>query len=161
MLAVVPADLQYHDSMFVVAHFHYALIPGSVFGLYAAVFYWLPKWTGHMYDEKLGQIFFWWTTLSFNLTFFPQHFSGLAGMPRRIVDYSPQFSDFNYLSSVGGMLFGLSHLLFLYIIIKTVKGGEKAPANPWEGSQIGTTGLEWTLPSPPPFHSFNTPPTVK
>ena len=82
-------------------------------------------------------------------------------MPRRIVDYSPQFADFNYLSSVGGMLFGLSHLLFLYIIIKTVKGGEKAPANPWEGSQIGTTGLEWTLSSPPPFHSFNTPPTVK
>ncbi len=161
MLAVVPADLQYHDSMFVVAHFHYALIPGSVFGLYAAVFYWLPKWTGNMYDEKLGQIFFWWTTLSFNLTFFPQHFSGLAGMPRRIVDYSPQFAEFNYLSSVGGMLFGLSHLLFLYIIIKTIKGGEKAPANPWEGSQIGTPGLEWTLPSPPPFHSFTTPPTLK
>jgi cytochrome c oxidase subunit I len=161
MLAVVPADLQYHDSYFVVAHFHYALIPGSVFGLYAAVFYWLPKWTGNMYDEKLGQIFFWWTTLSFNLTFFPQHFSGLAGMPRRIVDYSPQFADFNFLSSVGGMLFGLSHLLFLYIIIKTIKGGEKAPAKPWEGSQIGNAGLEWTLPSPPPFHSFTTPPTIK
>ena len=88
MLAVVPADLQYHDTYFVVAHFHYALIPGALFGLYAGVFYWLPKWTGHMYDEKLGKIFFWWTTIAFNLTFFVQHFSGLAGMPRRIVDYS-------------------------------------------------------------------------
>ncbi|HBE92341.1 MAG TPA: cytochrome c oxidase subunit I [Gammaproteobacteria bacterium] len=161
MLAVVPADLQYHDSMFVVAHFHYALIPGSVFGLYAAVFYWLPKWTGNMYDEKLGKIFFWWTTIGFNLTFFPQHFSGLAGMPRRIVDYSVQFTEFNMVSSIGGFMFGLSHLLFLYIIIKTVKGGEKAPAQPWEGSQIGTTGLEWTLPSPPPFHSFSEAPVVK
>jgi len=161
MLAVVPADLQYHDTYFVVAHFHYALIPGSVFGLYAGVFYWLPKWTGHMYNEKLGKIFFWWTTLSFNLTFFPQHFSGLAGMPRRIVDYSTQFTEFNFISSIGGMAFGLSHLLFLYIIIQTIRGGKKAEAKPWEGAQIGTPGLEWTLPSPPPFHSFTTPPTIK
>jgi Heme/copper-type cytochrome/quinol oxidases, subunit 1 len=114
MLAVVPADMQYHDTMFVVAHFHYALIPGAVFGLYAGVFYWLPKWTGHMYNERLGQIFFWWTTISFNLTFFPQHFSGLAGMPRRIVDYSIQYTEFNMISSIGGFLFGLSHLLFLF-----------------------------------------------
>ena len=161
MLAVVPADLQYHDTMFVVAHFHYALIPGAVFGLYAGVFYWLPKWTGHMYNEKLGKIFFWWTTISFNLTFFPQHFSGLAGMPRRIVDYSVQFTEFNVVSSIAGFMFGLSHLLFLYIIIQTVRGGKKAPAQPWEGSQIGTPGLEWTLPSPPPFHSFTEAPTIK
>jgi len=161
MLAVVPADLQYHDTMFVVAHFHYALIPGAVFGLYAGVFYWLPKWTGHMYDEKLGKIFFWWTTIGFNLTFFPQHFSGLAGMPRRIVDYSIQFTEFNVISSIGGFIFGLSHLLFLYIIIKTVRGGAKAPAKPWDGAQIGTDGLEWTLPSPPPFHSFTTAPVLK
>lgn len=161
MLAVVPADMQYHDTMFVVAHFHYALIPGAVFGLYAGVFYWLPKWTGHMYDERLGRIFFWWTTISFNLTFFPQHFSGLAGMPRRIVDYSVQYTEFNMISSIGGFLFGLSHLLFLYIIIKTIRGGAAAPAKPWEGSQIGTPGLEWTLPSPPPFHSFTEAPVVK
>lgn len=161
MLAVVPADLQYHDTYFVVAHFHYALIPGALFGLYAGVFYWLPKWTGHMYDEKLGKIFFWWTTLGFNLTFFPQHFLGLAGMPRRIVDYNVQFTEFNVISSVGGILFGLSHLLFLYIIIKTVKGGEKAEDKAWEGAMIGTPGLEWTLSSPPPHHSFATPPVVK
>lgn len=161
MLAVVPADMQYHDTMFVVAHFHYALIPGAVFGLYAGVFFWLPKWTGHMYDERLGKIFFWWTTISFNITFFPQHFSGLAGMPRRIVDYSIQYTEFNVISSIGGFLFGLSHLLFLYIIIQTIRGGQKAPDKPWEGSQIGTPGLEWTLPSPPPFHSFTQAPVVK
>ena len=161
MLAVVPGDLQYHDTYFVVAHFHYALIPGSLFGIYAGVFYWLPKWTGNMYNERLGQIFFWWTTISFNLTFFPQHFSGLAGMPRRIADYAPQFVEFNMISSVAGMAFGLSHLLFLYIIIQTVRGGKTAGDKPWEGAQVGTSGLEWTLPSPPPFHSFNIAPEVK
>ncbi|MCP3673315.1 MAG: cytochrome c oxidase subunit I [Gammaproteobacteria bacterium] len=161
MLAVVPADMQYHDSMFVVAHFHYALIPGSLLGLYAAIFYWLPKWTGNMYDEKLAKIFFWWTIIGFNVTFFPQHFLGLAGMPRRIVDYSMQFTDFNVISSVGSFVFGLSHLLFLYIIIKTIKGGPKAGNKPWDGSQIGTIGLEWTVPSPPPYHTFTTPPEIK
>lgn len=161
MLAVVPADLQYHDTYFVVAHFHYALIPGALFGLYAGVFYWLPKWTGHMYDETLGKIFFWWTTIGFNLTFFPQHFLGLAGMPRRIVDYNIQYTEFNVISSIGGFVFGLSHLLFLYIIIKTVKGGKKADNKVWEGSMIGTPGLEWTLPSPPPHHSFTVPPVVR
>jgi len=114
-----------------------------------------------MYNETLGKIFFWWTTIGFNLTFFPQHFSGLAGMPRRIVDYSVQFVEFNQISSIGAFIFGLSHLLFVYIIIQTVRGGPKAGDKPWEGSQIGTPGLEWTLPSPPPFHSFQTPPTVK
>ena len=161
MLAVVPADLQYHDTYFVVAHFHYALIPGSVLGLFAATFYWLPKWTGNMYDERLGKIFFWWNVISFNITFFPQHFSGLAGMPRRIVDYSGQFVEFNVISSLGAFMFGVSHLLFAYIIIKTIRGGEKAPDKPWEGGQIGTPGLEWTVSSPPPFHTFETPPAIK
>ncbi|CAK0769046.1 membrane hypothetical protein [Gammaproteobacteria bacterium] len=156
MLAVVPADLQYQDSMFVVAHFHYVLMPGAVFALFAAVFYWLPKWTGHMYDERLGKIFFWVNVISFNVTFFPQHFQGLAGMPRRIVDYNPMFTEFNMLSSVAAFVFGLSHLLLLYIIIKTIRGGQPAEAKSWEGAK----GLEWELPSPPPFHSWTTAPKV-
>ncbi|KAA3628420.1 MAG: cytochrome c oxidase subunit 1 [Proteobacteria bacterium] len=157
MLAVIPADMQYHDSMFVVAHFHYVLVPGAIYGLFAAVFYWLPKWTGHMYDEKLGKIFFWINAISFNVTFFPQHFLGLAGMPRRIVDYNVIFTEFNQLSSIGAFVFGLSHLLFLYIIIKCVRGGKKAENRAWEGA----SGLEWELPSPPPFHSWETAPQLK
>jgi len=157
MLAVVPADLQYHDSMFVVAHFHYVLLPGAVFGLFAAVFYWLPKWTGHMYDERLAKIFFWTNIISFNITFFPQHFLGLAGMPRRIVDYNAMFTEFNVVSSIGAFAFGLSHLLLLYIVIKTVRGGKKAEAKVWEGAD----GLEWQLPLPPPFHSWTTAPQVR
>jgi cytochrome c oxidase subunit 1 len=157
MLAVVPADMQYHDSMFVVAHFHYVLLPGAVFGLFAGVFYWLPKWTGHMYDEKLAKIFFWTNVISFNITFFPQHFLGLAGMPRRIIDYNVMFTEFNVVSSIGGILFGLSHLLLLYIIVKCIRGGEPAPARPWEGAE----GLEWEVPSPAPFHTWETAPEVK
>jgi cytochrome c oxidase subunit 1 len=157
MLAVVPLDIQYHDSMFVVAHFHYALIPGALFGLYAGVFYWLPKWTGNMYDETLGKLFFWTTIIGFNLTFFPQHFLGLAGMPRRIVDYNIIFAEFNMISSIGGLIFGLSHLIFLYIIIKTIRGGSKATNQVWEGAK----GLEYELPSPPPFHSWTTVPVIK
>jgi cytochrome c oxidase subunit 1 len=157
MLAVVPADMQYQDSMFVVAHFHYVLMPGAVFGLFAGVFYWLPKWTGHMYDERLAKIFFWLNVISFNLTFFPQHFLGLAGMPRRIVDYNMMFTEFNMVSSVGAMVFGLSHLLFLYIIIKTVRGGKKAQQRVWEGAK----GLEWELDSPPAFHTWTAAPQIK
>ncbi|OQW94099.1 MAG: cytochrome c oxidase subunit I [Beggiatoa sp. IS2] len=154
MLAIGPADYQYHDTYFVVAHFHYVLVTGAVFSILAAVYFWLPKWTGNMYDEKLGKLHFWLTTISVNITFFPQHFLGLAGMPRRIPDYSLQFTEFNMISSVGAFIFGFSQLIFLYVIIKSVRGGEKATAQVWEGAQ----GLEWTLSSPPPFHSFSTAP---
>jgi len=156
MLAVIPGDIQYHDSYFVVAHFHYALIPGALLGLYAGTFYWLPKWTGHMYDEKLAKVFFWMVMVGFNLTFFPQHFLGLAGMPRRIVDYSPIFTEFNMLSSIGAFIFGAAHFVFVYVIVKTIRGGRKATNRVWDN----TEGLEWTLPSPPPFHSFSTPPVI-
>lgn len=157
MLAVVPADMQYHDSMFVVAHFHYVLMPGAVFGLFAGVFYWLPKWTGHMYDERLGKLFFWINVTGFNLTFFPQHFLGLAGMPRRIIDYNVMFTEFNAISSIGAMIFGFSHLLLLYIIIKTIRGGEPATSRVWEGAK----GLEWEVASPPPFHTWESPPPIR
>ncbi len=156
MLAVVPADMQYHDSMFVVAHFHYVLLPGAVFGLLAGVFYWLPKWTGRMYDERLGKIFFWTNMVGFNLTFFPQHFLGLAGMPRRIADYNMIFTEFNVVSSVGALLFGASFLLFAYIVVQTVRNGKRVEEPVWEGAR----GLEWQLPSPPPFHSWEKSPVL-
>lgn len=157
MLAIAPADFQYHDTYFVVAHFHYVLVPGAVFSIMAAVYYWLPKWTGHMYDEKLGKLHFWLSTIGVNVLFFPQHFLGLAGMPRRIPDYALQFAEFNAISTVGAFIFGFSQLLFVYIIFKAIKGGQKATDQVWEGAE----GLEWTLSSPPPYHSFETAPIVK
>ncbi len=140
ILAIAPVDVQLQDTYYVVAHFHYVMVAGSLFGLFAGTYYWLPKWTGHMY-----------------LTFFVMHFLGLAGMPRRIPDYPLQFADFNMIASIGAFGFGLTQLLFLYTVMKCIRGGEKAPARVWEGA----TGLEWTLPSPPPHHTFATPPVIK
>jgi cytochrome c oxidase subunit 1 len=157
MLAIVAADIQYHDSYFVVAHFHYVLVPGAVFAIMAAVYFWLPKWTGHMYDEKLGKLHFWLSAISVNLTFFPMHFVGLAGMPRRIPDYAPQFADFNAVASVGAFMFGLSQILFAWNTWRCVRGGAKATDRVWDGAK----GLEWTVPSPAPHHTFSTPPVVK
>ncbi len=159
MLAITPIDFQYHDTYFVVAHFHYVLVTGAIFAIIASAYYWLPKWTGHMYDEKLGKWHFWLSTISVNVLFFPQHFLGLAGMPRRIPDYAVQFTEFNQMSTIGAFVFGFSQLIFVWIIIKTVRGGEKATDGVWEGSE--GQGLEWTLPSPPPYHSFTTPPEIK
>ncbi|MFG6160003.1 cytochrome c oxidase subunit I [Halomonas sp. 1390] len=155
MLAIAPADFQYHDTYFVVAHFHYVLVPGALFAILAGAYYWLPKWTGHYPPLRLSQWHFWLSVIGVNLTFFPMHFSGLAGMPRRIPDYALQFADFNLASSLGGFLFGASQLLFVLVIIKCVRGGEKAPAKAWEGAE----DLEWSVPSPAPLHTFETPPT--
>jgi cytochrome c oxidase subunit 1 len=158
MLAITPVDFQYHDTYFVVAHFHYVLVSGAIFSIMAAAYYWLPKWTGNMYDERLGKIHFWLSTIFVNVLFFPQHFLGLAGMPRRIPDYSLQFADWNMVSSIGGFAFGLTQLLFCYIVYKTIRGGEKATDRVWEGA----TGLEFEqLSSPPPYHSFTEAPLVK
>jgi cytochrome c oxidase subunit I len=157
MLAIAPADLQYHDTYFVVAHFHYVLVPGAVFAIMAAVYYWLPKWTGHMYDMKLANFHFWMSTIFVNVLFFPQHFLGLAGMPRRIPDYATQFADWNMVSTIGAFGFGLSQLLFVYIVFKSVNSGQKATAEVWENPP----GLEWTVPSPAPYHTFDTAPEVK
>ena len=156
MLAITPADFQYHDTYFVVAHFHYVLVTGAVFSIMAGVYYWLPKWSGHMFDIKLAKTHFWLSLISVNVLFFPMHFVGLAGMPRRIPDYALQFADFNAIISIGGFAFGLSQLLFVWVVFKCVKGGEKVPANVWQAAE----GLEWQVPSPAPHHTFATPPVV-
>jgi cytochrome c oxidase subunit 1 len=158
MLAIAPADFQYHDTYFVVAHFHYVLVTGAVFAIMAAVYYWLPKWTGSMYSETQGKIHFWWSTISVNVLFFPQHFLGLAGMPRRIPDYSVMFADWNMVSSIGGFAFGLAQVYFIYVVVCAIRGtsGVKATDRVWEGAR----GLEWTVPSPAPHHTFDTPPTI-
>jgi len=157
MLAMAPVDFQYHDTYFVVAHFHYVLFPGAIFGTTAAVYYWLPKWVGKTYNEKLGQTHFWLSMIFVNLTFFPMHFSGLAGMPRRIPDYNMMFADFNQWASIGAFGLGLTQVFFLFIVIKTIRSGKKAEDKQWEGAH----GLEWdALPSPVPYHTFDTPPKV-
>jgi len=151
-------DVQLQDTYYVVAHFHYVMVAGALFSAFAGVYFWFPKWTGKMYDETLGKWHFWLSITFFNLTFFVQHFLGLAGMPRRIPDYSLQFTEFNQISSIGAFGFGLTQLLFLYIIVKAIRSGEKAPQLPWDGADT----LEWThLPTPAPYHTFENPPTVK
>ena len=157
ILAITPVDIQLQDTYYVVAHFHYVLVAGSLFAIFSGTYFWLPKWTGHMYSETLGKAHFWLSIVFFNITFFPMHFLGLAGMPRRIPDYAMQFADFNMIASIGALGFGLAQLLFVAAVVKCARGGEKAPANPWEGADT----LEWTLPSPAPYHSFVTPPVIK
>ncbi len=158
ILAISPIDIQLQDTYYVVAHFHYVLVAGSLFAIFAGFYYWAPKWTGHMYNETRGKIHFWSSLISFNVTFFPMHFLGLAGMPRRYADYPMQFTDFHQIATVGAFWFGLSQVYFLVaVVLPCIKGGPKAADNPWEGAE----GLEWTVPSPAPFHTFETPPLVR
>lgn len=157
MMALVPNDFQYHNSYFIVAHFHYVLVGGTLMALFAGAYYWIPKWTGHMYNERLGKTHFWLSMISVNVLFFPQHFLGLAGMPRRVPDYALQFTDLNLVSSIGGFVFGASQLLFLYNVVRTMYRGKQATTRVWDGAH----GLEWTIPSPAPYHTFQEAPDVK
>lgn len=156
MLAIVPADYQYQDTYFVVAHFHYVLVTGALFTIIAGVYFWIPKWTGNYYNERLGQIHFWLTFIAVNITFFPMHFLGLAGMPRRIPDYALQFTSFNQLASIGAFILGAAQCIFLYNIVMTIRGGKKATDEVWEGA----AGLEWSVASPAPYHTFTTQPKM-
>jgi cytochrome c oxidase subunit I len=163
ILAIAPVDIQLQDTYYVVAHFHYVLVAGSLFAMFSGAYFWLPKWAGVMYDEKLGKLHFWSSIITFNITFFPMHFLGLAGMPRRYADYAPQFADFHALATVGAFGFGLSQLIFAYVIYKSwYKGiGVQAKANPWQDDDgKGAKGLEWEVPSPAPFHTFEQPPVI-
>ncbi|MEO6896171.1 MAG: cytochrome c oxidase subunit I [Caldimonas sp.] len=158
ILAMAPIDIQVHDTYYVVAHFHYVLVAGSLFAMFGGVYYWGPKWTGRMYIESRGKIHFWTSLIFFNVTFFPMHFLGLAGMPRRYADYPMQFTDFNMVASIGAFGFGLSQVyFFFFVVLPMMRGkGEVAPQQPWEGAE----GLEWEVPSPAPFHTFEQPPLL-
>ncbi|MEO6147379.1 MAG: cytochrome c oxidase subunit I, partial [Sulfuriferula sp.] len=125
VLAITPVDIQLQDTYYVVAHFHYVLVSGALFSIFAGAYYWLPKWTGHMYDERLAKLHFWLSVISMNVLFFPMHFLGLAGMPRRVPDYALQFTQFNQIASIGGFIFGASQLIFLVVVLKAVRGGAK------------------------------------
>ncbi len=156
--SMAPIDTQIQDTYYVVAHFHYVLVAGSLYALYAGFYYWAPKWTGVMIPEWKGKFHFWASLITFNVTFFPMHFLGLAGMPRRYADYPMQFADFNAIASVGAFGFGLMQVYFLVVVlIPAMMGkGEPAPQKPWEGAE----GLEWEVPSPAPFHTFEEPPKL-
>ncbi len=157
MLSLAPVDFQYQDSYFVVAHFHYVMVAGAVFSMTAAVYYWLPKWCGKMYDETMAKVHFWIAFIGFNLTFFPQHFVGLAGMPRRVPDYNLIFADWNMVSSIGAFIYGAAQILFLFNVIRTIVAGKPCTAaKTWDGA----VGLEWTVPSPAPYHTFVRPPEI-
>jgi cytochrome c oxidase subunit 1 len=158
VLANAGLDRELHGTYFVVAHFHYVLSLGAVFAIFAGWYYWFPKITGYMYREALGKLHFWITFIGVNLVFFPQHFLGLAGMPRRYADYPAAFAGWNFVSSIGAFISGFGVLVFLYCMEDAFLRKERAAANPWGA---GATTLEWTLPSPPPFHQYDTLPLIR
>jgi len=153
VLANAGADRAMHDTYYVVAHFHYVLSLGAVFGIFAAWYYWFPKMFGVMYSETLGKLHFWVMFVGVNLVFFPQHFLGLAGMPRRYIDYPDAYSLWNYVSSIGYVVTIVGMVFFFWSVIDAFAKKRKAADNPWGE---GATTLEWTLPSPPPYHQFET-----
>lgn len=157
-LASPPINFAVHDTYYVVAHFHYVLVGGSVFAVFAGFYYWAPKIFGRMMSEGLGKIHFWMMLVGFNLTFFPMHQLGLNGMPRRIADYSPGagFQTLNVVATIGSMILGLSVLVFVYNLIVSLRRGRVAPDDPWGGYT-----LEWATSSPPPPHNFTRLPRIR
>ncbi|HEU4701637.1 MAG TPA: cbb3-type cytochrome c oxidase subunit I [Conexibacter sp.] len=155
MLAMIPFDIHVSDTYFIVAHIHYVLFGGSLFTIFAGVYYWFPKMTGRMYDERLGKLHFWATFVFFNLTFAPMHVIGVQGMPRRVADYAEEFAGMNLAITIASFLLGLSMLVFLYNMVVSWRLGPRASANPWRALT-----LEWQVSSPPPIFNFDAVPTV-
>jgi cytochrome c oxidase subunit 1 len=157
VLANGGVDTNLHDTYYVVAHFHYVLSLGAVFSLFAGFYYWFPKMSGRMYNEVLGQLHFWIFFIGVNVLFFPQHFLGQQGMPRRYPEYAEAFSYWHHISSLGYVIMGVGMIFFFVNIAWSMVAGKKAADNPWGE---GATTLEWTLSSPPPFHQFNELPRI-
>jgi cytochrome c oxidase subunit I len=158
MVAVFPVDWQLHDTYFVVAHFHYVLFGGSVFGLFGGLYYWFPKMSGKLLSESLGKLSFWLMVIGFNATFLPQHSAGLSGMPRRIYDYSGDLdvTIYNLISSIGAFILGVGVIVTVVNVLISVKSGQKAGNDPWKGNT-----LEWFTQSPPPPNNFDVVPRVR
>jgi cytochrome c oxidase subunit 1 len=154
-LGSVPIDIAASDTYFIVAHIHYVLFGGSVFTIFAGIYYWFPKMTGRMYDERLGKLHFWLTFVSFNATFFPMHYVGLRGMPRRVFDYKEAFGDLNFFITVASFVLGASVVVFIYNMMMSWAHGPLAEGNPWRSHT-----LEWQVSSPPPIFNFDEIPQV-
>ena len=157
VLSQAGIDRAYHDTYYVVAHFHYVMSLGAVFCIFAGVYYWLGKMSGRQYPEWMGKLHFWMMFIGANITFFPQHFLGRQGMPRRYIDYPPQFELWNYISSIGAFISGASFVFFFFVVIYTVTRGQRVTEKAYWGEHADT--LEWTLPNPPPAHTFEQLPT--
>ncbi|HEY8638347.1 MAG TPA: cytochrome c oxidase subunit I [Solirubrobacteraceae bacterium] len=155
MLAMIPFTIHVSDTYFIVAHIHYVLFGGSLLTIFAGVYYWFPKMTGRMYDERLGRLHFWLTFIFFNATFAPMHLIGIDGMPRRVADYAQKYAGWNLAISISSFILGLSTLIFVYNMITSWRGGPRAPSNPWRALT-----LEWQVSSPPPVFNFDSLPTV-